>query len=195
MAIAHHHNSAKLQLRNSLLTTLYSPTPTTTTGTSSISLRASQEKLTDFQSRNATATGSEFKTNTNNAQRLHINDKLFGGSSSSKPSTDTLKQQEREEETGAKDGTEQDPKAIVHEEPEQASRIDQEQQRFNIQDPRDEELTQLYTKHTTERVSEEPSTVLKTKASRTTEHPICGPPATRRRCIDVLVFDTVKGSR
>jgi hypothetical protein len=52
MAIAQHHNSAKLQLCNSLLTTLYSPTPTTTTGTSSISLRASQEKFTNLQLHN-----------------------------------------------------------------------------------------------------------------------------------------------
>jgi hypothetical protein len=124
MAIAQHHNSAKLQLCNSLLTTLYSPTPTTTTGTSSISLRASQEKLTDFQSHTATATGSEFKTNTNDTQRLHINDKLsFGGSSSSNPSTDTLKQQEREKKRRPEQRRNgKDFEALVQDEPEQSER-------------------------------------------------------------------------
>jgi hypothetical protein len=53
MAIAHQHNSATLHLSNSPLTTPYSLTPTTTPGTSTVSLRASQDKLTDFQFRTA----------------------------------------------------------------------------------------------------------------------------------------------
>jgi hypothetical protein len=49
MAIAKLQNFPKLQLDNSLLTTLSYPTSTTTTGGSAISLRASQGKLTDLQ--------------------------------------------------------------------------------------------------------------------------------------------------
>jgi hypothetical protein len=49
MAIAQRHNFAKLHLYNSPLTTLSYPTPTTTPGTSTVSLRAPQGKLTDLQ--------------------------------------------------------------------------------------------------------------------------------------------------
>jgi hypothetical protein len=49
MGIAKLHNFPKLQFDNSLLTTLSYYNPITTTGTSSISLRAPQEKLTDPQ--------------------------------------------------------------------------------------------------------------------------------------------------
>ena len=49
MAIVKSHNTAKLQLYTTPLTTLSYYTFTTTPGTSAISFRASQGKLTDFQ--------------------------------------------------------------------------------------------------------------------------------------------------
>jgi hypothetical protein len=131
---------------------------------------------TRTESHTATATRFEFKTN-KNTQRLHSTTRhSVGGSSASDQRTDTLKHQEREEETGAKDGTEQGLKgastrrlgAVI------ADR-DQGQQCFNIKRTKgraDSVLRRHFTQADLESQASPPST----KAC--SRHPNCGPPTT-----------------
>jgi hypothetical protein len=119
--------------------------------------------------------------------------------------TTSCKYQEREDKTGAKDGTEQGPKganrrtgagskgasarrtgAGISDRPRTAALQHPGPQRRGA----DSVIHEAQYRKSIRNAKHLPSR----KASRTIEsdHPTCGPPATRRRCIDVLVLDTVR---